>query len=407
MESDSMKCDVVIVGAGPGGSVLSYLLARSGVNTILIEQHDRLDREFRGYFFQPLVLKFFEQMGLLNDVLQIDHEKISAFHFIDHGKTLFSVRFDDLSKPYNYGLIMPQPLLLQFFINQALQYENFTYLSGAIAKDLIKEEDTITGVKIKQQKEELIINSRLVVGADGRYSTIRKLAGIQVEKEDHKFDFVWFDMPKLKDKRYPLQIRIEEEGMLIYIPKGTNVVQVGWVIRKGTYPELRKKGIEYFQKLLKAVDPSLEEELPKHLLDFKQCSVLDIKVATANQWVQDGLMLIGDAAHIASPFSGQGNSLAIQDAVVAHDVIMKALEQKTLTIQSLKEYEEIRRPAVFKIQNIQRKQAELIGISNPLFLQLRRTIIPMIRKTALFTKMRDQLALGAQQLEVKTEYFQD
>ncbi|MBA4493088.1 FAD-dependent oxidoreductase [Paenactinomyces guangxiensis] len=402
-----MNTDVVIVGAGPGGCVLSYLLARSGVKTVLLERHDRLDREFRGYFFQPLVLKFFEQMGLLNDVLKMEHEKVDAFHFIDHGKTLFSVRFDDLPKPFNYGLIMSQPLLLQFLIDQALQYPNFTYLNGAIAKELIQEGSTIKGIKIKRRKDEVTIKSGLVVGADGRYSTVRKLSKIQIEKEQHKFDFIWFDMPASKDRKYPLQIRIENKGMLIYIPKGSQVVQVGWVIRKGTYPEIKSKGIEHFQKQLIAVDPGLEEELPKHLLDFKQCSVLDIQTATAKQWVRDGLMLIGDAAHIASPFSGQGNSLAIQDAVVAHDVIMKALEQKSFSLPLLKRYEEIRRPAVLQIQRIQKRQADLIGISNPLLLQLRRAVIPLIGKTALFTKMRDQLALGAQQITVKTAYFKD
>ncbi|AAY60240.1 FAD-dependent oxidoreductase (plasmid) [Bacillus cereus] len=404
-----MKTDVVIVGAGPGGCFLSYLLARSGVKTVLLERHERLDREFRGYFFQPLVLKFFEQTGLLNDVLQIKHEKVDAFHFIDHGKTLFSVRFDELPKPYDYGLIMSQPLLLQFLIDQALQYDNFSYFSGTIAKEFIKEENKIAGIKAKQKKQEIIIESRLVVGADGRYSTIRKLAGIPLDKESHQFDFVWFDMPALEGKRYLPHIQIEDEGMLIYIPKGSGVVQVGWVIRKGTYPDLRKKGIEYFQKQLIAVDPELEQQLSVYLHDFKQCSVLDIQVATSNQWVQDGLMLIGDAAHIASPFSGQGNSLAIQDAVVAHDVIMKALPQvqSSLAMHLLKQYEDIRRPAVSQIQKIQRIQAELIGVKNPLLLHLRRAVIPMISKTFLLKKMRNKIAIGIQPLDIATFHFKN
>jgi 2-polyprenyl-6-methoxyphenol hydroxylase-like FAD-dependent oxidoreductase len=391
-----MKADVVIVGAGPGGCVLGYLLARSGVKTVLLERHNRLDREFRGYFFQPLVLKFLDQMGLLNDILQIEHEKIDAFHFVDHGKTLFSVRFDDLSHPYNYGL-------------QASQYDNFTYLSGVKATELVQEGTTTVGVKVIQKKEEETIQSRLVVGADGRYSTIRKLSGVQLEKEQHKFDFIWFDMPVLKGKKYPLQIQIEDEGMLIYIPKGPDVVQVGWVIRKGTYSEIKNKGIEDFQKQLITADPELEEELPQHLLDFKQCSVLDIQVATANQWVQDGLMLIGDAAHIASPFSGQGNSLAIQDAVVAHDVITKALTQvqSPLSMNLLKQYEEIMRPAVSQIQKIQRIQAELIGIKNPLLLHLRRAMVPLMLRTPLFNKMRNKLALGTKPLDIATFHFKN
>ncbi|WP_017154468.1 FAD-dependent oxidoreductase [Bacillus bingmayongensis] len=404
-----MKTDVVIVGAGPGGCFLSYLLARSGVKTVLLERYEHLNREFRGYFFQPQVLKFFEQTGLLNDVLQIKHEKVDAFHFIDHGKNLFSVRFDELPKPYDYGLIMSQPLLLQFLIDQALQYDNFSYFSGTMAKEFIKEENKIAGIKAKQKNQEVIIQSRLVVGADGRYSTIRKLAGIQLDKESHQFDFVWFDMPALEGKRYLPHIKIENEGMLIYVPKGSGLVQVGWVIRKGTYSDLRRKGIESFQNQLITVDPELEQQLRVYLHDFKQCSVLDIQVATSNQWVHDGWMLIGDAAHIASPFSGQGNSLAIQDAVVAHDVIMKVLPkvQSSLPIHLLKQYEDIRRPAVSQIQKIQRIQAELIGVKNPLLLHLRRAVVPLISRTFLFKKMRNKIALGTQPLDVATFHFKN
>jgi 2-polyprenyl-6-methoxyphenol hydroxylase-like FAD-dependent oxidoreductase len=216
-------------------------------------------------------------------------------------------------------------------------------------------------------------------------------------------------MPVLKGKKYPLQIQIEDEGMLIYIPKGPDVVQVGWVIKKGTYSEIKNRGIEDFQKQLITVDPELEEELPQHLLDFKQCSVLDIQVATANQWVQDGLMLIGDAAHIASPFSGQGNSLAIQDAVVAHDVITKALTQvqSPLSMNLLKQYEEKMRPAVSQIQKIQRIQAELIGMKNPLLLHLRRALVPLLFRTPLFNKMRNKLALGTKPLDIATFHFKN
>jgi 2-polyprenyl-6-methoxyphenol hydroxylase-like FAD-dependent oxidoreductase len=403
-----MNTDVVIVGAGPGGCILSYLLARSGVNTILLEQHDRLDREFRGYFFQPLVLKIFKQMGLLHEILQIEHQKIQSFHFIDHGKTILSVRFDELPKPYNYGLIMSQPLLLQFFIDRALKYNHFVYLNGTAAKELIHEGDTMKGLKVRQKKgNELNIQSRLIVGADGRYSTVRKLAGIQTEKENEKFDFVWFDMPVLESQKYPYQIQIEDEGMLVYIPKGRNVVQIGWVIQKGTYSELKKKGIEYFRKLLMAIDPKLKNELPSHLHDFKQCSVLNVQVATANQWVKDGLMIIGDAAHTPSPFGGQGNSLAIQDAVVAHSTIMKALEQKSFTHSSLRQYEEMRRPSVTKIQHIQRRQAQILGVSHPLLARLRRSIFPLYEKTPLFTTVRNQMTLGTQELKLETRYFLD
>ena len=234
--------DVAVVGAGPGGCMLSYLLARSGVRTALLERHHRLDREFRGYFFQPSVVKLFDQIGLLEDILHISHQHVSKFTFVDHGKTLFEVRFDELEPPYNYGLNIPQPPLLEFFIGQAARYPNFTYFGGTAVTDLIEEEGAVHGLIARNHEgDELEMRCRLLAGADGRHSTIRKLAGLSQTIGEFEFDFVWFDMPQVPGKDYPLQIQIEDEGMLIYIPKGEDQVQVGWVIPKKTYPELVKK----------------------------------------------------------------------------------------------------------------------------------------------------------------------
>ncbi|KPV60013.1 hypothetical protein QJ48_07895 [Paenibacillus sp. A3] len=401
--------DVAVVGAGPGGCMLSYLLARSGVRTALLERHNRLDREFRGYFFQPSVVKLFDQIGVLENILHIPHQHVSKFTFIDHGKTLFEVRFDELEPPYNYGLNIPQPPLLEFFIGQAARYPNFTYFGGTAVTDLIEEEGAVHGLIARNHEgDELEVRCRLLAGADGRHSTIRKLADLSQTMGEFEFDFVWFDMPKVPDKDYPLQIQIEDEGMLIYIPKGEDQVQVGWVIPKKTYPELVKKGIEDFVRTLIAVEPDLQNVLPHHLRSFKQCSVLDIQVGMTDAWVKDGLLLLGDAAHIASPFSGQGNSLAIQDAVVAHDTVMKALESGghgIVPAELLKRYELYRKPAVAEIQNMQAMQARLIAMKAPALLRLRRVLAPVMSRTPFFHQMRNKIAMGVQQVDVNTSYF--
>ncbi|WP_010496551.1 FAD-dependent oxidoreductase [Paenibacillus elgii] len=401
--------DVAVVGAGPGGCMLSYLLARSGVRTALLERHNRLDREFRGYFFQPSVVKLFDQIGVLEDIFHIPHQHVPKFTFVDHGKTLFEVRFDELEPPYNYGLTIPQPPLLEFFIGQAARYSNFAYFGGTSVTDLIEEDGAVHGLSAKNHDgEEFEMRCRLVAGADGRHSTIRKLAGLSQTMGEFELDFVWFDMPKVPGKDYPLQIQIEDEGMLIYIPKGEDQVQVGWVIPKKTYPELVKKGIEDFVRTLIAVEPDLQNVLPRHLRSFKQCSVLDIQVGMTDTWVKDGLLLLGDAAHIASPFSGQGNSLAIQDAVIAHDTVMKALEsggQGIVSAELLKGYELYRKPAVAEIQSMQAMQARLIAMKSPGLLRLRRMLAPVMRRTPLFHQMRNKIALGVQQVDVNTSYF--
>lgn len=405
---DKYSTDVVVVGAGPAGCVMSYLLARSGVNTILVERHKVLDREFRGYFFQPLVMKLFDQMGILLDVLQLEHQKIDAFHFIDHGHELFAVRFDDLPAPYNYGVNLPQPPLLRFLINSANQYENFTYLDGTTARQLITDDGQISGLVAKRDGRDIDIRSRLIVAADGRYSTLRKLAGIEQHVVGQPFDFIWFDLPIREDQHYPLSINIEDSGMLIYIPMGRDRVQVGWFISKGGYKKLREAGIAHFRDQLIAADPTLHNLLHQHLSDFKQCSVLDVEDAIAKTWVKDGLILIGDAAHIASPFSGQGNSLAIQDAVAAHPIIMDALKayQGTLPAEHLASYENLRRPAVKEIKRIQMMQSHLVTADSLWEIWLHRLGIAIAKHTPMFEQMREKLALGINPIQVASHYFQ-
>lgn len=405
-----MNKQVAVVGAGPGGVVAAYLLARSGVDVVLVERHVQLDREFRGYFFQPLVVKLLDEMGLLESLLKLEHHKTRSFHFIDRKKELFSINFFELKPPYNYGLLMHQPLFLQYMIDQASQYENFTYLNGTRVTELRRDGGKIAGVNVLRGKEAISIKSQLVIGADGRFSTIRKLAGIELEYDTHTLDFLWFDLPGQPQGQVGnLQIQIEKEGMLVYTPKGATLTQVGWVIPKGTYPALREEGIDSFKRQLVAVDPNISPLLD-HLQDFKQVSVLDIQVAMAKEWVQDGLMLIGDAAHISSPFSGQGNSLAIQDAVVAHEVIMKTLHRSTVGVVPVTEltpFEQMRRGPVKVIKRIQAMQANMITIKSPWLIALRRILLPMIRRTPLFKIMRNWIAMGTAPIGISHQYFKE
>lgn len=405
---ETKTTDVIVVGAGPGGCILSYLLARSGVKTVLVERHEDLGKEFRGYFFQPLVLELFDQMGLLQDILQLPYQKVEKFQFIDHKKLLFEICFNELAPPYNYGINMSQDILLNFFIQQASKFSNFTFLKSTQVRKLIESDGNIKGVIAKNKYEDISIYGRLIIGSDGRYSTIRKLSGITQTNENFQFDLIWFDMPRKKEVEHNLQMRIEDKGMLIYIPKGKDLVQVGWLIQKGEYPQLRKMGINHFHRQLIGSDASLGENLLTHLKSFSDCSILDINVSIADVWAKDGLILIGDAAHTASPFSGQGNSLAIQDAVIVHDVIMKALhEQKegTISYELLKSFESYRKPAVVKIQKIQQMQANLVSMNGKLLSKLRRQVVPLMSKTTFFERMRDKIALGVQPVKVNTLHF--
>ena len=351
-----IETEVVVVGAGPGGTVLSYLLARSGVDVLLLERHADLDREFRGFGFQPDALRLFDEMGLLERVLALDHEEVRRGELRVYGRTYEVFDFDDLPGPYDFALLMEQPPLLEAIIEAASRYENFTYRASTPVGDLITEGGRVVGVSARGHAgDELAVRSRLVVGADGRFSTVRAAADIDPGLLDSSIELLWFKLPATV--AHPAAgSTLNEHGLLLYFGVGGGEVQLGWFIEKGTYPELRREGIERFRDRLAAVDPNLVSVFPEALPGFEACSLLHIEPGLSEEWVRDGLLLVGDAAHVASPIGAQGNALAIQDAVVAHATIVTAFKRRDGPIPegALRGYEARRRPAVERVLRGQR-----------------------------------------------------
>jgi len=352
--------DVIIVGAGPGGCVLSYLLARSGVETVLLERHVDLDREFRGFGFQPDCLRLFDEMSVLERVLALDHAVIDRGEVVVCGERYELFDFEDLPGQHRYAILMEQPPLLRLVIEEASRYENFEFRSHTPVRDLLTEDGRVVGVSAIDHDtgEELLVRGRLTVGADGRFSTVRQVAGIDPGLLESTIELVWFKLPAgtVEDAG---QARIGEHGLLMSFGIGGGETQLGWFVEKGTYPDLRRAGIEAFRERLVRVDPGLAAAFPEGLTSFADCSLLHIEPGISERWVDDGLLLLGDAAHVASPIGAQGNALAIQDAVCAHATIVPALGEgdgfEPLAESVLAPYEERRRRAVEGVLRGQRR----------------------------------------------------
>jgi len=358
--------EVVVVGAGPGGAVLSYLLARSGVETVLIERHTDLSREFRGYAFQPAVLPLFDEMGMLEEVLALDNRIVEGGSLVAFGNAHDIIDYT-VAEPYGYSLFMEETPLLQLFIDHASQYENFSYRDGTTVTDLLVEDERVAGVHAKDRKAnaELDIDARLVVGADGRFSAVRELAGIDVGLLESDVELVWFKLPtSVADE--PIEAHFGD-GVLVYFELDTHDVQVGWYIPKGSYPELKSQGIEAFRERLLAVDPRLERVFPDGLSDFGETSLLHIEPGITEEWTRDGLALIGDAAHVASPIGGQSNPAAIQDAAALHPIVVNALDRLpsdgdvSIPRELLEPYETRRRASVETVLAAQRREEEFLA----------------------------------------------
>jgi 2-polyprenyl-6-methoxyphenol hydroxylase-like FAD-dependent oxidoreductase len=359
MDSEA-ETTVVIVGAGPGGCLLSYLLARSGIETTLIERHAALDREFRGYLFQPLALDVFEQLGLLESVLELPHERVSRPEVVVYGRPYPTIDFEALGGRHDYALLMEQPPLLELLIERAAEFSTFEYHDRLPARDLLTEGGRVVGVLATDRRtgDAVRLRSRVVVGADGRYSTIRDSAGIDPGRLASKLDLLWFKLPAAAVGE-AAQARYDDAGLLLYFGLGGGVAQAGWFIPRGSYADLRERGIEAFRERIASVDPGLDGVLPDALESFEDCSLLRIEPGLSERWVDGGLLLLGDAAHIASPVGGQGNVLAIADAVAAHETIARALSldpgDGPLPACALAHYETRRRPPVERVIEAQRR----------------------------------------------------
>jgi len=403
----SFQYDVIIVGAGPAGCILSYLLAKSGVDVLLIERDASFVREFRGPAYQPCVLEYFNQMGILDDVLTVGHSTLHEFKITEGEKTLFSLKMDSLPSPYNYAIAMQQGPLLRKLIQLASEYPNLTFLGNTPVEKLVFSNGMVAGVHVTLEGQKREISSRLVVGADGRFSTVREQAGIPLTKVKQSFDLVWFDYPDASDAEYDLGLEISAEGIVVFIPQEEGHVRVGWVLEKGGWAKLKNEGLEKFRERISSIKPRLKERLPSILQSFDQCSFLDVKIAQARDWIRDGLLLIGDAAHIASPVGGQGNKLAIQDAIVMHTAIIRALTKFKGTVRKYQLYDAVKKRAVetkkiFRLQRIMGRA--VLGMRHPILDKMRQFAAPLIR-TLIAPKLLRVIGHGFDRVEVDTSLF--
>ncbi|XVH31757.1 FAD-dependent monooxygenase [Haloferacaceae archaeon DSL9] len=415
----TIETDVVVVGAGPAGCLLGDMLARSGVETALLERNATFEREYRGYLWQPRAVDLFEQLGLLAAVESLDHEKLRAPTIRVDGYTypLFDFGASPGSAPY--ALLMEQPPLLGTLVERAGARDAFSFHRQTTAEDLIIEDGAVVGVRAHARAvdDRLTIRSRLVVGADGRYSTVRAAAGIDPGLFDSRLALLWFKLPR-EVADATAQARFGPGGQLLSFGLGEEDAQFGWFLERDAYPALREAGIEAFHERLVRVDPTLENALPAALPSFDRCSLLRIEPGISDEWVRDGLALVGDAAHVASPIGAQGNSLAAADAVVAHAAIVRALAETgssgPLSADALQPYVDARRPAVERVVRTQRRVERLLEL-----LVRSRSVLPdalvqtglhaafdLLPRTPLATRTRDLFANGPAPVEVDAALFE-
>jgi 2-polyprenyl-6-methoxyphenol hydroxylase-like FAD-dependent oxidoreductase len=355
--ADTRSTTCAIVGGGPAGVILSLLLARQGIEVTLLEAHKDFDRDFRGDTIHPSTLELMDQLGLAEKLHQLPHEKMTSLSTVTRTGRNKIVDFTRLKAArYPYIMIMPQSRFLAFLAEEAAKYPSFHLELGANVQRLIEEDGAIRGLRY-QSSDGLWheVKSPLTIGADGRFSKVRKLAGIELDKLAPPMDVLWLRLPKkVSDQAHDLAggIHIGGGHFAVMLERPGDEWQIGYAILKGSYSELKAQGIAALREAVAQLVPPLADRV-EQLKDFSDLTVLSVEVGRVKTWHKPGLLLIGDAAHVMSPVGGIGIQYAVQDAVEAANQLAAPLKSGQITEADLARVEAARLPAVTRAQKLQ------------------------------------------------------
>jgi 2-polyprenyl-6-methoxyphenol hydroxylase-like FAD-dependent oxidoreductase len=343
-----------IVGGGPGGAMLALLLARRGVSVTLLEMHKDFDREFRGDTIHPSVMEILDQIGLAEKLHQIPHTKMTGPTVQFTNGPFRPFNLSRLETRFPYVLLVPQVRFLEFITREAAKYPRFNLVMHANAQELVEENGVVRGVRYAAPDGLHELRATLTVGADGRFSQIRRLAGFEPIKTSPPMDVLWFRLPKL-----PGEPEITGgafggigRGRIFIMLERTDYWQSGLVFPKGQYQELRAKGVESVRQSITQIEPRFARHA-ESLTDWHQLTLLSVESSRCPLWHKPGLLLIGDAAHVMSPVGGVGINYAIQDAVVAANVLTKPLLSGKVSDSDLAEVQRQREWPTRVIQSMQ------------------------------------------------------
>jgi 2-polyprenyl-6-methoxyphenol hydroxylase-like FAD-dependent oxidoreductase len=340
-----------VVGGGPAGMMLGFLLARAGVSVAVLEKHADFLRDFRGDTVHPSTLELMYELGLIDEFLTLPHRKVERFSVEIGNKRVQIVDLTHLPTHCKYIALMPQWDLLDFLAQQGRRYETFDLHMEAEATDLIEEEGRVVGVRARTPRGELSVHADLVVGCDGRHSTLRAQAGMRSDDFGAPMDALWFRVSRKQSDPAETFGHIDAGAMLVMLDRG-EYWQCAYLIPKGGFERVKSEGIEAFRSRVCALSPFLADRM-RQLSSFDDVKLLTVVVDLLRQWWRAGLLLIGDAAHAMSPVGGVGINIAVQDAVAAANRLASPLRTGQVKPADL---EAIQRRRIWPARMTQRMQ---------------------------------------------------
>lgn len=308
--------------------MLGYLLARAGIDVVVLEKHADFLRDFRGDTIHPSTLELLYELGLLDKFLQRPHDEVRQLTGWIGESLLRVADFTHLPTHCKFVGFMPQWEFLNFFAEEARHYPSFRLFINTEATDLLVEDGLVTGVRAKSPEGQLAIRADLTVASDGRHSVIRQKAGLEIINLGAPMDVLWMRISRGENDP-PITLGRVDAGKILVLLNRRTYWQCALVIPKGAYDDLRARGLPAFRAQLAALAPFLRDRI-EELVDWEQIKLLTVVVDRLKRWWRPGLLCIGDAAHAMSPIGGVGINLAIQDAVAAANILAKPLSARAV-----------------------------------------------------------------------------
>ena len=349
-QPEQLQTRCCIVGGGPAGMMLGFLLARAGVAVLVLEKHADFLRDFRGDTVHPSTLETMHELGLLEEFLKRPHHKVDQVRARIGGEPVLLGNMSYLRTQCRFLVMMPQWDFLDFLVERGRCYPTFQVRMRAEVTGLIEENARIVGVRGNTPAGPMEVRADLVVGADGRTSVVRDCSGLAVEDLGAPTDVLWMRLSKHGGD--PQVSVLADHGKALGMLDRGDYWQCGFPVLKGSFEEVQRRGIEDFRAGIVEVAPFLRDRVAE-LRDWNDVKLLTVRVNRLRQWHRQGLVCIGDAAHAMSPVGGIGINLAIQDAVAAANILAEPLRKGSVSAVDLAK---IRRRRAFPTRVTQRLQ---------------------------------------------------
>jgi 2-polyprenyl-6-methoxyphenol hydroxylase-like FAD-dependent oxidoreductase len=323
-----------IVGGGPAGMVLGLLLARAGVEVLVLEKHADFLRDFRGDTIHPSTLEIMYELGILEEFLQRPHSEVRQIGAQIGQEFVIVADFSHLPTHCKFIAFMPQWDFLDFIVKHAKRHPTFHLKMKAEVTDIFEHDGRVVGLRAETPDGPLDVKADLVVGADGRHSVVRERAELRVDEFGVPIDVLWFRISQRPEDGGQTLGRIVDGKIMVMLDR-KDYWQCGFVIPKGEFEQIKKRGLPAFREEIVRIAPFLRERVVE-LSNWEDIRLLTVLVDRLREWSRPGLLCIGDAAHAMSPIGGVGINLAIQDAVAAANILAQPLRAGTLSSTDLK-----------------------------------------------------------------------